>query len=151
VESFDMHPNNQYILSGLFLVVSVLLKCVCQASLLSRCSLRYFTLYSLEVACCLHGPEGTFLFTWWMWWNNFYTLAFILHVLNQFWTAAGWVCSFCEAMFGSLSVASTAVSLANYTDYALLFTSSSRHNSSLDTWRVLHMTAPKFKPLIFPV
>jgi hypothetical protein len=32
---------------------------------------------------------------------------------NQFWIAAKSVCSFCEAMAGSLSMASTAVSSAN--------------------------------------
>jgi hypothetical protein len=35
--------------------------------------------------------------------------------------------------------------------YALLLTSSSRHNGSLDTWMVVNMTAYKFKPIIFPV
>jgi hypothetical protein len=29
VESFDLHPNNQYILVRRFLVVSILRKCVC--------------------------------------------------------------------------------------------------------------------------
>jgi hypothetical protein len=38
-------------------------------------------------------------------------LASVLHFLNQFWIAARLVCSFCEAMAGTLSVASTAVSL----------------------------------------
>jgi hypothetical protein len=36
-------------------------------------------------------------------------LAFILHFLSQYWIAARLVCSFCEAMAGTLSVASTAV------------------------------------------
>jgi hypothetical protein len=38
--------------------------------------------------------------------------------------------------------------------YSRLFptlTSSSRHNSSLDTWTVLNITAAKFKPLVFPI
>jgi hypothetical protein len=35
------------------------------------------------------------------------------------------------------------------TDYALLFTSSSCYHGSSDTWTVVHMTAAKFKPLIF--
>jgi hypothetical protein len=39
-------------------------------------------------------------------------LAFILNFLNQFWIAAKLACSFCEAMAGSRSVASTAVSSA---------------------------------------
>jgi hypothetical protein len=44
--------------------------------------------------------------------NDLDPLAFIFHFLNQFWIASRLVCSFCEAMVGSLSVASTAVSLA---------------------------------------
>jgi hypothetical protein len=36
-------------------------------------------------------------------------------------------------------------------DYAPLLTNSSRHNGNLDTWTFVHMTAAKFKPLIFPV
>jgi hypothetical protein len=41
-------------------------------------------------------------------------LAFILHIhcLNKFWISAKLVCSFCEAMAGSLSVASTSGSSA---------------------------------------
>jgi hypothetical protein len=35
-------------------------------------------------------------------------------------------------------------------DYALV-TSSLHYNDSLDTWTVIHMTADKFKPLIFSV
>jgi hypothetical protein len=35
-------------------------------------------------------------------------------------------------------------------DYALV-TSSLHYNDSLDTWTVIHMTASKFKPLIFSV
>jgi hypothetical protein len=35
-------------------------------------------------------------------------------------------------------------------DYALV-TSSLHYNDSLDTWTVIHMTAAKFKPLIFSV
>jgi hypothetical protein len=45
-------------------------------------------------------------------WIDLHPLAFILHFLIQFWIASRLVCSFCEAMAGSLSVASTAVSSA---------------------------------------
>jgi hypothetical protein len=45
-------------------------------------------------------------------WIDLHPLSFILHFLNQFWIASRLVCSFCEAMGGSLSVASTAVSSA---------------------------------------
>jgi hypothetical protein len=46
-------------------------------------------------------------------WIALHLLAFILHFLNQFWIENRLVCSFCEAIAGSLSVASTAVSSAN--------------------------------------
>jgi hypothetical protein len=45
-------------------------------------------------------------------WLDLHQLAFILHFLNQFWIASRLVCSFCEAMAGPPSVASTAVSSA---------------------------------------
>jgi hypothetical protein len=45
-----------------------------------------------------------------MTWTVLDSLAFILHFFNQFWIASGLMCSFCEAMPGSLSVANTAVS-----------------------------------------
>jgi hypothetical protein len=41
-------------------------------------------------------------------------LAFILHIVNQFCNANRLVCSFCEAMAGSLSVATTATSSAKF-------------------------------------
>jgi hypothetical protein len=44
------------------------------------------------------------------------SLAFILHFLNQFWIACRSVCSLCEAMTGSLFVATTAVSSAKAVD-----------------------------------
>jgi hypothetical protein len=46
-------------------------------------------------------------------WIDLDVMAFILHFLNQFWISSSrLVCSFCEAMAGSLSVATTAVSSA---------------------------------------
>jgi hypothetical protein len=42
-------------------------------------------------------------------------VSFYFPFLNQFWIAARLVCSFCEAMAGSLSVASTVVSSARVT------------------------------------
>jgi hypothetical protein len=45
-------------------------------------------------------------------WVDLDSLAFILHFLNQSWIASRSVCSSCEAMAGSLSVATTAVSSA---------------------------------------
>jgi hypothetical protein len=46
-------------------------------------------------------------------WTDLDSLALILHLFNHFCIASGLVCSFCEAMPGSLSVANTAVSSAN--------------------------------------
>jgi hypothetical protein len=46
-------------------------------------------------------------------WTEMDQLAFNLHSLNQFWIAGRLVCSFCEAMSGSLFAASTAISSAN--------------------------------------
>jgi hypothetical protein len=46
-------------------------------------------------------------------WIDLDSLAFILHFLNQSWIASRSVCSFCDAMAGSLSMATTAVSSAN--------------------------------------
>jgi hypothetical protein len=47
-------------------------------------------------------------------WLDLDSLAFVLHFLNYeyFWITPRLVCSFCEAMAVSLSVASTAVSSA---------------------------------------
>jgi hypothetical protein len=45
-------------------------------------------------------------------WIDFGSMAFILHVLNKFWIARRSVCSFCEAMAGSLFVATSAVKSA---------------------------------------
>jgi hypothetical protein len=45
-------------------------------------------------------------------WFDLDLLAFTLNFFNQFWIATGLVYSFCEAMAGSVSVASTAVSSA---------------------------------------
>jgi hypothetical protein len=42
------------------------------------------------------------------------SLAFILYFLNQSWIASRSVYSFCEAMAGSLSMATTAVSSAKF-------------------------------------
>jgi hypothetical protein len=46
-------------------------------------------------------------------WTDLDSLAFILHLFNHFYIAHRLICSFCEAMSGSLSMASTAVSSAN--------------------------------------
>jgi hypothetical protein len=48
-------------------------------------------------------------------WTDLGSLAFILHLFNHFRIASRLVCSFCEAMPGSLSVANTGVSSSNVT------------------------------------
>jgi hypothetical protein len=113
VENFDLRPSNQYILmrviSSCFRFVKM---CLCQVSLLSRCSPGYLT--SSWGSCAL------FIWTWghvslrvvnvtWIDWDS---LAIIFHFLNQFWNASKSVSSFCEALAGSLSMATTAESSA---------------------------------------
>jgi hypothetical protein len=46
-------------------------------------------------------------------WTDFDSSAFILQLFNNFYNASEFVCSICEAMPGSLSVASTAASSTN--------------------------------------
>jgi hypothetical protein len=114
VESFDLRPSNQYILvrvtPGCFRIEKL---CLCQVTLLSRCSPRYLTSSSWG-SCTLfiwtggHIPLRVVNVTW----IDLDSLAFILHYLNQFWIASRSVCSFCEAMAGSVSMATTAVSSA---------------------------------------
>jgi hypothetical protein len=87
--------------------------CLCQVSLLSRCSPRYLTSSSWG-SCILiiwiggHVSLRVVNVTW----IDLDSSAFILHSLNQSWIANRSVCSFCEAMAGSLSMATTAVSSA---------------------------------------
>jgi hypothetical protein len=93
VGSCDLRLSSQYILvSEIPSCFHFAKMCLCQVSLLSRYSLRFLTFFSWE-SCTL------FIWTW----------AFILNFLSQYWIAARLVCSFCEAMAGTLSVASTAV------------------------------------------
>jgi hypothetical protein len=47
-------------------------------------------------------------------WIDLDPLALTLHFLNRFWFASRLVCSLCEAMAGSLPVATTAVSPAKF-------------------------------------
>jgi hypothetical protein len=49
-------------------------------------------------------------------WTDFDSLPFILHFFNHFCSASGLVCTFCDAMPGSLSVVNTAVHSANVAD-----------------------------------
>jgi hypothetical protein len=87
--------------------------CKCQVSLLLSCSPRYLASYS-GGSCKLfiwtggHVSLRVVNVTRF----NLDPLAFIHHFLNQFWVASRLVCSFCEAMARSLSVATTAVSSA---------------------------------------
>jgi hypothetical protein len=113
VESFDLRPRNQYILvrviSSCFRFAKI---CLCQASLLSRCSPRYFT-FSWESWTLFMWTEGhVSLRVGNVTWTDLHPLAFILHFLNQFWIAGRLGPSFFEAMAGSLALASIAVSSA---------------------------------------
>jgi hypothetical protein len=45
-------------------------------------------------------------------WTDLDPLAFIFHFFNEFWIARRSVCSFCEAMAGSLSMDTTVISMA---------------------------------------
>jgi hypothetical protein len=73
--------------------------CLCQVSLLSRCSPRYFRSSSWG-SCTLfiwterHVSLGVVNVTW----INLDSFAFIIHLLKQSWIASRPVCSFCEAM-----------------------------------------------------
>jgi hypothetical protein len=111
VESFHLCPSNQNILVRVIPSCFCFAKmCLCQVSLLSRCSTKYLT----------SSPWGsctTFIWTGGyvslqvvnVTWTYLDLLAFILHILNQFWITARLVCRFLEAMASSLSMASTAV------------------------------------------
>jgi hypothetical protein len=47
-------------------------------------------------------------------WADLDSLPFIFHLYNNFCKASSFVCSFCEAMPGSISVANTALSSAKF-------------------------------------
>jgi hypothetical protein len=100
IESFDWHPSNQYLLvraiPSCFRLATM---CLCQVSLLSRCSPRYLTSSVVNVMCVDLGP-----------------LAFILHFASQLCIASKLVCSLLEAIVGSLSVAITALLSAKVAD-----------------------------------
>jgi hypothetical protein len=115
VESFDFRPSNQYILVRVILSCFRFAKmCLCQVSLLSRYSPRYLTSSSWG-SCALFiwtGGGHVSLHVVNVTWIDLDSFAFILHFLNQFWIASRSICSFCEAMTGSLSMVTTAVSSA---------------------------------------
>jgi hypothetical protein len=108
----DSRPSNQYILVRVIPSCFRFAKmCLCQVRLLSRCSPR-----------CLAPCRSCTLFIWTgghvyvrvvnVTWIDLDSLAFILNFINRFWIASRPVCSFCEAMAESLSVATIAVSSA---------------------------------------
>jgi hypothetical protein len=116
VGGFDFSPSSQCILVSVipscFRFVNM---CLRQTSLLSRCKPRYFTSSSWG-RCTLFrwtGGQGSARVV-----NVIYTdqdlLAFILYTFNHFCISSSLVCIFCESMPVSLSVASTALSSANF-------------------------------------
>jgi hypothetical protein len=111
VESFNFRPSNQYILVRMIPSCFRFAKmCLCQVSLLTRCSPRYLTSSSWR-SCTLfiwtvgHVSLRVVNVTW----IDLDSLAFILHFLNLSWIASRSIYSFCEAMPGSLSTVTTAV------------------------------------------
>jgi hypothetical protein len=114
VESFDLHLSNQYILARVIPSCFRFTKmCLCQASLLSRCSPRYLTSPSWGSCTLLIWTGGhVSLRVANVTWIDLDSLAFILHFLNQSWIASRSVCRFNEAIAGSMSTALTAVSSA---------------------------------------
>jgi hypothetical protein len=84
-------------------------------SLLPTCSPRYFFFWGeLHIVYLNRGGGARFFRVGNVSWFDVHQLTFIHHFLNQFWIASRLVCSFCEAIAGSLSVASTAVSSAKF-------------------------------------
>jgi hypothetical protein len=111
VESFDFRPSNHYslvrVIPSCFHFAKI---CLCQVSLLSRYSPRYLA-FSVRGSCLVFIWTGghVSLRVVNVTWIDLDPLALILHFLNQSWIASRSVCSFCEAIAGSLSVATTAV------------------------------------------
>jgi hypothetical protein len=109
VESFDLRPSKQYILVRMIPSSFRFAKmCLCQS-----CSPSYFIFSGeLHIVYINRGDDDVSFCAVNVTWIDLDPLAFILHFLNQVWIANKLVCSLCEATAGSLSVASTAVSLA---------------------------------------
>jgi hypothetical protein len=110
VESFDLRPCNDILVRVIPSCFHFAKMCLCQVSLLSRCSPRYLISSSLG-SCALFIWSGgnVSLHVVIVTWIGLDSLAFILYFLNRFWIASRSVCSFCEAIAETLSVAITAV------------------------------------------
>jgi hypothetical protein len=112
MDSFDLCPSKQYILVRVVRSCFQFAKmCLCHVSLLSRCIPRYlissswwsYTLFIWTGGhVSLHAVNVT--------WIVLDPLAFILNFSNQSRITSRFVYSLCEAMAGSLSMATTAVS-----------------------------------------
>jgi hypothetical protein len=117
VESFDfLSPSSQYILVRLIPSCFRFSKmCLCQVSLLSRCSSRYLT-SSPWGTCTLFILTGGahFFRVMNVTWIDLDPFALILHLLNLLWIASSLVFIFCEAMVGPLFVVSTEVSSTKF-------------------------------------
>jgi hypothetical protein len=140
VESFDLRPSNQYILVRVIPSCFRFAKmCLCQVSLLSTCSPRYLT--SSRWSCTLFiwtGGRGSLRVVNGAW-IDLYSLAFILHFLNQSCIASRSVCSFCEAVAGSLSMVTTAVSLAKA---AVVDSGEVDRSAAYSRYNICHRTLP---------
>jgi hypothetical protein len=117
VESFNLRLSSQYSLARVIPSFHFVKMCLCQVSLLSRCSPRYLTSWGSFALFILTGVHVSLRIVNMTWIDLDLLLAFILHFLNQFWIASRLVCSLCAAMARSLSVATTAVSLAKVGRY----------------------------------
>jgi hypothetical protein len=86
--------------------------CLCQVSLLSSCSSRYLISFSWGSCTLFIGPRIRLFL------RNEYCVKLLVSVtfqssfLNQFWIASRLICSFCEGMAGSFSMAAAAVTSA---------------------------------------
>jgi hypothetical protein len=110
VESFDFRPSDQYILTRVnpscFRFAN---KCLSQVSLLPRCNPRYLT-YSLgELHIVYMDRVASFSSCSECYVDRLGSVSFVSPFLIHIWIASRLVCSLCEAMAGSLSVAATAI------------------------------------------
>jgi hypothetical protein len=114
IESLDLRPSNQYIfLSESPSCLRFSKMCVCQVSRRSRWSPGYLTWFSWGICTTFiwtggHVSRRVVKVTW----TDLVSLALIRQSFSQDWIARREVWSFWEAVSGSLSVATIAVSSA---------------------------------------
>jgi hypothetical protein len=114
VERLDLRPSNHYILVSESPSCLRLAKmCVCQVRRRSRWSPRYLTWFSWGICTSFIWTDGhVSRLVVNVTWTVLVSLALIRQSLSQDWVARRAVCSLWEAVAGSLSAATTAVSSA---------------------------------------